>query len=142
MRLLKILLVVGVAAVGYKQWNQYQHNRELAALAQQSPGGFIPVSMPSQAPTGHVYILAPLNCPSPEARRADELAARLHQLGIPVKRGSGYSLQFGEPTEQAIADAKRTSHILEGPIPAVFVNGMGKSNPTLEDVLAEYRRTQ
>ena len=142
MRLLKLLLVVGVAAFAYKSWDRYQQNRELAALAQQSPGGFIPVSMPSQAKAGQVYILAPLNCPSAEARRADELAARLNQLGIPAQRGSGYSLQLSAPSEQERANVERATHILKGPVPAVFVNGMGKSNPTLDEVLAEYRRAQ
>ena len=37
---------------------------------------------------------------------------------------------------------KRTSVVMEGEIPAVMMNGMGKSNPTLDEVLAEYERTR
>lgn len=31
--------------------------------------------------------------------------------------------------------------IMEGEIPAVLINGMGKANPTAEEVAAEYERT-
>lgn len=142
MKLLKILLIVGVAAFGYKSWSQYQLSRERAALAQLSPGGFLPVGTPGQAAPGEVYILAPLNCPSSEAQRAEALAARLKELGIPTRRGSSFTLQASSPSEEERARLERVAHILRGPAPAVFVNGMGKSDPTLEEVLAEYRRPQ
>jgi len=36
---------------------------------------------------------------------------------------------------------KRTQAVLAGEIPAVFINGMGKSNPTADEAAAEYQRT-
>jgi hypothetical protein len=36
---------------------------------------------------------------------------------------------------------ERAVDVLKGEIPAVFINGMGKSNPTAEEVAAEYQRT-
>ena len=34
-----------------------------------------------------------------------------------------------------------TWHLVEGDLPAVLINGMGKSNPTAAEVAAEYERT-
>ena len=38
-------------------------------------------------------------------------------------------------------DLSSSAAIMEGEIPAVLINGMGRANPTAEQVAAEYERT-
>jgi len=42
----------------------------------------------------------------------------------------------------AVAASDRAVAILNGEIPAVFINGVGKANPSAEEVLAEFERTR
>jgi asparagine synthetase A len=84
-------------------------------------------------------VFAPVNCPSDEARRADELAAGLSRMGIAVQRSSHFSTETSNPNAEQQAQLQRTVAVLNGGIPAVFFNGMGKANPTLDEVVAQVR---
>lgn len=110
--------------------------RELKAISDGS--GFVPVQMPDGAARNTVIILAPLNCPSAAAKRADALAARLTALGIPNVRTNQYAIS--SPTRDMQSGIKHAAAIINGEIPAVMINGWGKANPTPEDVASEYRR--
>ncbi len=136
-RILIIIAVLGFAAYWYKN-----HNVSSSAAAQKSQNGFISVIMPDGAAANSVVILAPLNCPSDAAQRADALSARLTELGIPNVRSSSFSANIAAPTDEQSAAMKRSISILNGDIPAVFLRGMGKANPTAAEVAAEYRRTR
>ncbi len=136
-RILIIIAVLGFAAYWYKN-----HDVASSAAAQKSQNGFISVIMPDGAAANSVVILAPLNCPSDAAQRADALSARLTELGIPNVRSSSFSANIAEPTDEQTAAMKRSISILNGDIPAVFLRGMGKANPTAAEVAAEYRRTK
>ena len=95
-----------------------------------------------------VYIVAPENCPSDAAQRADGLARDLGTAGInPVRTEL---VDFGQLRAQAQADsmpqsmidqALRINNIMTGTLPIVFVRGRAKNNPTLKEVVAEYKRT-
>jgi hypothetical protein len=129
------LIVLGGAV---RLWQSHQHAasaRELQAIA--DGNGFVPVQMPDGAARDAVLILAPLNCPSAGARRADALAARLSALGIPNVRMNRYAISA--PTGDMQSGIKHAFAILNGEIPAVMVNGRGKSNPTADEVVTEYR---
>lgn len=137
LRSLVIVLVVIAAAV--RVWHSHEHvatARELQAIA--DVNGFVPVQMPDGAAHDTVLILAPLNCPSAGARRADALAARLTTLGIPNVRMNQY--EISAPTRDMQSGIKHAFAILNGDIPAVMINGRGKSNPTADEVATEYRR--
>ncbi len=43
------------------------------------------------------------------------------------------------PSAEQQAQLQRTVAVLNGGIPAVFFNGMGKANPTLDEVVAQVR---
>ncbi|HBZ98339.1 MAG TPA: hypothetical protein DEO97_02980, partial [Pseudomonas sp.] len=77
--------------------------------------------------------------PSDAARRADELAAGLTRMGIAVQRSSHFSTETTNPSAEQQAQLQRTVAVLNGGIPAVFFNGMGKANPTLDEVVAQVR---
>jgi hypothetical protein len=139
--LVKLLLVACVAVGAHHFWAKYQSAKTAPMTYQASPGEFIHTAMPPDAKPNTVLILAPLNCPSMAAKRADSLAQQLTRMGIPNSRGNHFSLRVNNPSPEVQADMKRAGEVLQGEIPAVFINGMGKSNPSAEEVAAVYRRT-
>jgi hypothetical protein len=51
-------------------------------------------------------------------------------------------MKVNKASAEERARIEHTVAVLNGDIPAVFVNGMGKSNPSAEEVAEVYRRTQ
>ncbi|MBD9409113.1 hypothetical protein [Stutzerimonas stutzeri] len=139
MSLTRVLFIAAVLGLGYKLWSGQQQEALLQAGAASSPSGFVPVAMPGGARSGVVMVFAPVNCPSDAARRADELAAALTRRGIAVQRSSHFSTETTNPSAEQQAQLQRTVAVLNGGIPAVFFNGMGKANPTLDEVVAQVR---
>lgn len=139
----RLLLVIGLIGFGIHWWNGRQADiaaTEVAAAEAASPGGFIPAAMPDGTPANAVVILAPLHCSSEEAQRADSLAAELQGRRIPVVRSSQYSASSNGSDAAGQANIKRAVSVLNGQVPAVFVKGMAKSNPSADEVVAEYQR--
>lgn len=97
--------------------------------------------MPSGTTSHKVYILAPQNCPKEAGQRADALERELKRRGVPVERSSKGSVSARNISEEEKSKFSNTVEILNGTIPAVFVNGMAKTNPDIEEIIAEYRRT-
>lgn len=146
MHWMKAALCLGVAGASYHTWQAHQTARfqqaQLAAQGGASPFGFLPVQMPEGASRNVVLILAPLNCPSKGAQRADALAKALDSMGIPNRRSNAFSANIPHPDATQLANLRQSASILGGDIPAVFVNGMGKSNPTAEEIAGEFQRTR
>jgi len=136
----RALLALGLIGLGMHYWNEYREARALAAVT--SPNGFLPVPMPADTPRNTVLIFAPLNCPRENAQRARELAKKLTELGIQNIQTSHYPSISFQPTEEKIAELKRLNIVMTGEIPIALVNGMGKSNPSLNELVSEYQRTQ
>ena len=91
---------------------------------------------------GTVLVFAPINCTREAAQRARALAQELTQLGIPNVQTSSYAAASFEPTPEALASYQRLHKVMTGEIPIALVNGMGKANPSVADVAAEYARTR
>jgi len=140
MRLLKILIVLACLFGAYRWWDGKERSRELEAIASQN--GFVPVEMPMGAPAHTVLVLAPPNCPSDEAKRAEALVRALTDQGVPVKQDSAMSFEITNPTDEQEAGVERAVAVFNRGAPAVFVNGMGMSNPTAAQTIAEYRKTR
>ena len=109
--------------------------------AEKSASGFVDVAMPSNAKDNTVIIFAPLNCPREAGQRAQALHERLKQLEVPNMMSNSYSLRFTDNSEEFKAKLQRTNAVMQGELPIVLINGMGKPNPTAEEVVAEYERT-
>jgi hypothetical protein len=139
-RAIKLLVVAGAIWFAFHWWKG--RGSEEAHPAQKSPNGFVSAVMPDGAKANTVLILAPVDCPSDAAQRADALSEELARLGIPNIRSSSYSSNITDPTEEQKAGVERAVSVLNGEIPAVFINGMAKANPTVEEVAFEYERTR
>ncbi|PTU30083.1 hypothetical protein [Stenotrophobium rhamnosiphilum] len=140
MSIARVLLVLGLIGLGARWWTEYREERALAAVT--SPNGFLPVPMPADTPQNTVLIFAPLNCPREHAQRARELAKKLTELGIQNIQTSHYPSVAFQPTEEKLASFKRLNVVMTGEIPIALVNGMGKANPSLDELVSEYKRTQ
>jgi hypothetical protein len=81
-------------------------------------------------------VLAALNCPSAQARRADALATQLTRLGIANQRANSYFASITSRDQMPLVE--RTNAVLGGDIPIVIINGRAKANPTVEEVQSEY----
>jgi hypothetical protein len=134
----KVLLAAALIGGGMHVWQLHQQrvlDRKLQAAADSN--GFVPIVAASDTPPNTAVILAALNCPSAQAQRADAMAAKLHQLGIPNMRASNYSLSG--ITREQMPMVEQTSAVLGGEVPIVIINGMAKANPSISEVVAEYR---
>ena len=137
MRLLTILVLVAALFGAYRWWQDRGEGEDLSAIA--SPNGFVPVEMPGGVPRNVVLILAPPNCPSEQAQRSEALASHLSREGIPVRRDSGFSFDVADPSAEQRAGIDRAVEVFKRGAPAVYVNGMGMSNPSAAQAIAEYR---
>jgi hypothetical protein len=135
MRILKFLFIIAVIGFGIYWWKGHSE------LDEKSPNGFVSVMMPKDAEANTVLIFAPLNCPSEEAQKAYALSDELNRLNIPNKISASYSVDPENATEEEQLKIKQSFKVLDGKDPVVFVNGMGKNNPSADEIAAEYERT-
>ncbi|MES1167407.1 MAG: hypothetical protein ABUL68_05330 [Pseudomonadota bacterium] len=111
-----------------------QAQEKAAPPASASAAGFVMLK-PADAGSNKVLILAPANCPRDNAKRARAMGAALASAGIPHEMSDNIS--FVPANEQ---EAERFKNFMDkGEVPLVFIRGRGKSNPTLDEVIAEYR---
>ena len=129
MKIVKLLLLLLAALFAFQYW---QANRPATGP---SPNGF--VAMPAMAGSDpkQVVVFAPENCPSEKAQAADDLAQQLTSRNIPTVRSHDVSFSSSD-MDPAIG--VRLNSVMNGELPIVFVNGRGKANPTLEEVIAEF----
>jgi len=131
-------LIGAAAGIAWLGWNQHKSHVEAAAIAALTDErGFIEFEMPQGARNNEVLIVAAQNCPKDGAVRADRLAREMAERNIRYRRSSGVS--FSVP-QNADVDTfvRRNNAIMNGEVPIVFVNGKVKSNPGLDEVIAEY----
>jgi hypothetical protein len=139
MSVLKIIIAAIALTVGVKEWNRHQLNadgRPAAAVAV-ADTGFVPLPQPKIGSQGRVVVFAPDNCSREEGRKSDELVRELERQKIPHVRSSTASFEAADP-----AAFGRLSGVMNGKAPIVFINGRGKSNPSLKEVLAEYQQVR
>jgi hypothetical protein len=134
-------LLIAALSMGvvYQLWASHERTQaERGLLPFQDTNGFVPVQTPPGTLPDNVIILAALNCPSSAAQRADSMAKRLTELGIPNTRANHYSASIADRDQLPLL--QRTSVVMNGEIPIVIVNGMAKANPTVDEVASEFRR--
>jgi hypothetical protein len=132
----KVLIAFALAGLAWLGWQR--HNEHLGAAASAAITdslGFITLVPPDGTSPAKVLIVAAQNCPKEGARRAENLAQQLAALTIPHSRLS--RVAFTPPADDP-SFAGRLNTIMNSEVPLVFVNGKVKSNPDLEEVVAEY----
>ncbi|WP_454257261.1 hypothetical protein [Pseudoxanthomonas mexicana] len=148
MNVLKVGFFTAVAALAVLAAREYLPRDAVQAVAARVTGeaatesgapsrhGFVDIPLPDGQSGHHVVIFAPANCPSDAAQRAEALARRLDDAGIPYTRSQ--SANFSTLSSQD--EANRVMSVMNGPIPIVFVRKRARANPDAEAVMAEYPR--
>lgn len=140
MRPVHVLMIVAVGFLAYNQWAGDPDYEELVAESG-TENDFIPAMMLDGARPDTVYIMTPKNCPSEAAQRARRLAEQLDERGIPNVRRDHFRAEVTSPTDEEMKLLSHTTAIIDGEIPAVFVNDMGSVNPSVQEVVGEFERT-
>ena len=134
---IKFLITAVVLYAGYALWQKHNDRAEAAALAAITDDrGFIELTPPNGGKRESVIIVAAQNCPHEAGQRADALAREMAERNIRYVRTS--SIVFTPPPDFDEAYVSRHNRIMNQELPLVFVNGRVKSNPDLQEVLAEY----
>ncbi len=138
MNIIRALIVIGIVGGGYTYWKQHH---EASASIESGPAvsenGFAALPPADGQSARKVFVVAAQNCPHEDAQRADRLAEDLSRKGIPVERTQNVSFSITSQPDSAVME--RMSRIMNGPLPIVFVDGRAKSNPSLDEVVAEYK---
>lgn len=129
MKIIKLLLLISLAVTAFNYWQE----RNLDGDDYVSEYGFISLPKPTHLDTDSVIILAAKNCTKEAARRANQLASDLDNRNIPYTRANRIGFKNVDPSIK-----KRLDSVLKGPLPIVLIDGRGKANPTLNEVLSEY----
>ncbi|OHX37480.1 hypothetical protein BJL95_05505 [Methylomonas sp. LWB] len=141
MKLLKLLLAITVGAGAYNHWLQHRQDSPPGSsetLANVSSAFVELPAISGQSPSS-VIVVAAEHCLHADARRADRLAEDLSRNGVPVVRT--HSVNFDIPNGGQ-ADLDKIDQVMAGPLPVVFVHGRAKANPTLDEVLSEFRSSE
>lgn len=138
MKLIRLLIVLAIAGFAYQSWTRHHAGGDSAGGGQSSASarGFVALPPITGASPAAVAIVAAENCPEEAAQRADRLADGLARQGVPVARLHNVSFEIPD-SDPAIAN--RVMAVMNSELPIVFVRGRAKSNPSLEEVAAEYR---
>jgi hypothetical protein len=126
MKVLKLIFFLAVPIVIFQYWYTHQ------------PAKTASLPAVSGADPKQVVVFAPENCPSEDAQRSDAMARDLMNRSIPSLRSHDISFTSSDP-DPAIQN--RLNTVMNGELPIVIVNGKGKANPTLDQVVAEYMAT-
>jgi hypothetical protein len=135
----KVLVVAAVLGLaGYMVWHSHRVHVERKAIEGITDArGFMEFSPPGGAKTNEVVILAAQNCPHDGALRAERLAGEMAERHVRFVRTSHATFQ-PSPDDDIDQFMKRHNDVMNSDVPIVFVNGRVKSNPDVDDVLAEY----
>jgi hypothetical protein len=134
------VVAVAVLTIAGKVRQASARNGGAAASAEEQTGdklsaaGFFLLSR-DDAKNPNVVIMSPPNCPSHEAQRARALGDSLAQAGIPHEMRSGIQFQFNNPDDVA----RVNKYMTDVANPLVLVRGWARGNPSLDQVIAQYR---
>jgi len=140
MNFVKLLVVVAIGVGAAYYWRgQHRGAADASPMALSAPSsrGFVAMPAVTGQSSNAILVLAAENCPHEDAQRADQLAEDLVRSGLPVVRLHNVSFELNGP--DASAAAEKLTAVMNGELPIVFVRGRAKSNPRLDDVVAEYK---
>ncbi|MBI0133264.1 hypothetical protein ABX026_06695 [Snodgrassella alvi] len=139
-----ILTVVASCALCFAGYQWHKSIQEKKIFVQDIKSrtdqyGFLDISDNLPESKG-IVIVAPVNCPSQQAKVADYLVTELNKQNIPATRTNSYNFrQKNIMSEREINQMiKRYQYVRTMAPPLVFVNGKIKSNPSIEAIKKEW----
>ena len=147
------LTLIACGYLAYQEYREYQGRLAIEELEAEILWGhtFVDLLPIQVVDTSGIVIFTPPDCPAPQALKADLLVAELQKLNIPVqlthrigwkeKRETYSTQEEADAAKRKLTYAKANLRmVMKRPSPLVFINYKAKSDPTLEEVLKEYRR--
>jgi hypothetical protein len=132
---MKFAVIVIVAAIGIVIFVKGKRSQQtVSGPGKGSAAGWIVCATPKGADSKKVLIVAPPKCPRAEGRRAVALGQQLAGRQIPCIQTD--SVNFTVTSE---GEAQEIDNLMKQGAPMVFLNNKAKSNPALEEVIAEYQ---
>ena len=134
-------ITLACASIGGYHFVSEHHEASVRreVLADSDVNGFLEIPSPANQNVDTMYVVAAQNCPHEAAQRADQLAKQLGEKGLPVTRTSQVSFN---PRGIDSATLERLKVVMGSPLPLVFVRGRAASNPDVEQVASEFRRSE
>lgn len=96
---------------------------------------FVQVPIPDGFPANQVVVSGLLDCPH-SGKNTRAVIDKMTETQIPYQHITSFSFSNSDDW----AGMQRLNEILKRGGPVVFVNGKAKSNPTPDEVVAEYRQ--
>ena len=140
-----ILTIVASCALCFAGYQWHKSNQEKRIFVQDIKSrtdqyGFLDISDNLPESKG-IVIVAPVNCPSQQAKVADYLVTELNKQNIPATRTNSYNFRqdLNNMSEREINQMiKRAEYVRKMAPPLVIVNGKIKSNPSIEAIKNEW----
>ena len=104
--------------------------------------GFVKVFMPDGSNPNEALVLTPIHCTSEEVAMGKKLEEDLKAAGVPVSRAENFDISVDNATEDQKAAINQSVELFKSDSPIVFLNGYGKSRPTVAEVLEVYKLTK
>ncbi|UYZ82817.1 hypothetical protein MTZ49_09350 [Entomomonas sp. E2T0] len=133
-------IIILICAFGFYKCQKSTYDVVQHIEQRTNSNGFIDIPV-NIAGTDGIVILAPVNCPSYQAKQADWLSSKLKEKNIPNRRSNSFSIRSDATDltkEQREQLQEQVNYVINLPAPLVIVNGKVKSNPSLADVINEY----
>lgn len=142
MRFIKILLVVAVVYGVYANWDNLGLGGS-TAVAEVTAHGFVPVVvvMPDGVSKDTVVIYTVPHCPSGVAQRVRSLSKALSSAGIKHHTSSSYVVSRSNASAAFKQKMQQTFEAIEAGGMVVLVVGYGRVDPSVEQVVAQYKAT-
>lgn len=137
----KFAVAALIVVVAYLGWQKHREHAQAAALAAiTDERGFIEFAPPKGGDVKEVLIVAAQNCPHEGAVRADQMASEMKERQVRFRRSSSVNFEVPAGADDKTIETFMDRHndIMNREVPLVFVNGRVKSNPDVDEVLAEY----
>ena len=132
MRFELVAFLAGLGLVVGALWLQHRFGGERAEI---SPNGFVEMTLPNGWSAHGVTFWAPVSCSKEQLRRAEQIRDHLVSHGVPFTFERSLAYSGSEPPP----DFPQIEALFKREPPIVFVHGRARSNPTPEEVEAEYR---
>jgi hypothetical protein len=134
MNIKKLFFLIAILAVCYSVGHWFHASP--SGSSTNVSGEFISIPLPVGVDAKAVVIYAALNCPRAGARRADELERELTRQGIACSRSN--TLEF-RVSAKDLPQMEKVKDLMNGEIPLVLVKGRAKNNPSLDEIIKEYK---
>lgn len=142
-----IFLIILIAIFAYSkhrsQFGSISNINDTSVKSIDVGNGFVRAYMPDGANPNEALVLTPINCTAEEVMMGKKLEEDIKAAGVPARRADGFNISVNNNTDNQKTMINKSVELFQsGAAPLVFINGYGKSRPTVGEVLTVYKLTK